>query len=230
MSGFTESDRLILQETVPHLRRSLQLGAMLEHDRMTAAAQAAALAPEHSNLGMIVCDGNAQVRMVNDAGEAFCRAHGLRLGGTHKQLDMVRLDKRADLYRLIAATASGGPGGKVSFRTNLAAAKIEVCRLPGTLASAYAPPSAPGNFLVLLLVRAACTRMPPASELRRIFGLTSAEATVALSLASGTSGKEVAAQRGVSVTTVRAQVRSILQKAGARNLRDLAGLVASLAQ
>ena len=64
--------------------------------------------------------------------------------------------------------------------------------------------------------------------LRELFGLTRAEAEVAQALTGGTSTVAVAARRGLSEATVRSQVRAVLDKTGAANLRDLERLLTSL--
>jgi DNA-binding CsgD family transcriptional regulator len=67
-----------------------------------------------------------------------------------------------------------------------------------------------------------------ASALHQLFGLTSAEASVALALAAGRSAEEIAAERAVSLPTVRTQIRQILAKTGALHVRDLVRLLAGL--
>ncbi|WP_270936320.1 LuxR C-terminal-related transcriptional regulator, partial [Falsiroseomonas oryzae] len=64
--------------------------------------------------------------------------------------------------------------------------------------------------------------------LRELFGLTAAEAEVARALAGGATKAEVAGARGLRETTVRTQVRSVLAKTGAANLRDLERMLAGL--
>jgi DNA-binding CsgD family transcriptional regulator len=63
--------------------------------------------------------------------------------------------------------------------------------------------------------------------LQQLFGLTAAEAVVAL--AAGRSAEEIAAERRVSVPTVCTQIRQILAKIGALHLCDLVRLLAGLA-
>jgi DNA-binding CsgD family transcriptional regulator len=64
--------------------------------------------------------------------------------------------------------------------------------------------------------------------LQQLFGLTMAEAGVALALAAGRSAEEIAGARGVGLPTVRTQIRQILEKTGAGHLRDLVRLLAGL--
>jgi DNA-binding NarL/FixJ family response regulator len=64
--------------------------------------------------------------------------------------------------------------------------------------------------------------------LRGLFGLTRAEAEVARALSGGATKRAVAAARGLREATVRTQVRAVLDKTGAANLRDLERLLAGL--
>ncbi|MFB0875631.1 MULTISPECIES: helix-turn-helix transcriptional regulator [unclassified Sphingobium] len=65
----------------------------------------------------------------------------------------------------------------------------------------------------------------PRHLLMQAFGLSPAEAAVALDLASGMTANEIAAGRGVSTETVRAQVRAVLQKTGVSKATALATLI-----
>ncbi len=73
-------------------------------------------------------------------------------------------------------------------------------------------------------------RPPPASRdgatlLRRAYGLTAAEARLALALDRGGTLVEIAARLGVSYETVRAQLKAAFTKTGTRKQRDLLALV-----
>jgi len=90
-------------------------------------------------------------------------------------------------------------------------------------------PDGRGDGAVLLLARDLSHVDPPATQLlRELFGLSPTEARVAVMVASGITTEAAAINRGVSVATVRAQVRAILDKVGADNLRDLERILASV--
>ena len=72
-------------------------------------------------------------------------------------------------------------------------------------------------------------RGPPPALLCDLYGLSPAEAAVALAAASGMTADGIAAVRGASVNTVRRQIRMALEKTGAGSLRDLTGLLGALA-
>ncbi|SDJ39930.1 alpha/beta fold hydrolase [Lutimaribacter saemankumensis] len=57
--------------------------------------------------------------------------------------------------------------------------------------------------------------------IRDKYNLTAAEADVLAQLAKGRKADEIALQKGVSVNTIRAQIRALLEKTGSRNQNDL---------
>lgn len=72
------------------------------------------------------------------------------------------------------------------------------------------------------------TLRPDASlhdRLRRVYGLTGAEADVAVALAAGATLKEIAEKRGSQLQTVRVQLKATLAKTGVRRQPELAALV-----
>ncbi|HEY0887348.1 MAG TPA: helix-turn-helix transcriptional regulator [Ramlibacter sp.] len=84
----------------------------------------------------------------------------------------------------------------------------------------------------LVLLRVAAMRQIPAGvreRLHRLFGLSRAEAQITVQLASGWSLERIAAGRGVSVDTVRAQVRSVFHKTGMHRQGELICAVGTLA-
>jgi DNA-binding NarL/FixJ family response regulator len=64
--------------------------------------------------------------------------------------------------------------------------------------------------------------------LRDLFGLTWAEADVAIGTASRLAVPEIAKARATSINTVRAQIRQVLVKTQCDSLRDLACLILRL--
>ena len=82
----------------------------------------------------------------------------------------------------------------------------------------------------LIYATAADPATIPAEILRQLLHLSQAEAEVAFLLAEGSSTKEIAFARGVSINTVRAQVRQIFEKAGVRRQSDLARLLFGIPQ
>jgi DNA-binding CsgD family transcriptional regulator len=69
---------------------------------------------------------------------------------------------------------------------------------------------------------------PLAEVLRSLFGLTSAEADLARKLMTGMRIEEIAAERGVQLTTVRTQLRALFSKTDTNRQAELVRLLTRL--
>lgn len=94
--------------------------------------------------------------------------------------------------------------------------------LPGGIGSM---PTA--SLVVLVQTREAVRPVGP-SLYKQAFGLTQAEERLADALAHGASPQDYADTGGLSIATARTQIRALLAKTGAANLRALVVLLASL--
>jgi DNA-binding CsgD family transcriptional regulator/PAS domain-containing protein len=111
--------------------------------------------------------------------------------------------------------AIGRPSGKPHYR-------IEFRALPRWSGVCREDPAA----MVLAFVHDPAQTEPlPETVLRDHYRLTAAEAAVAVAVASGTSLREYAERRSVSINTVRYQMKQILAKTDCRNQSDLVRLV-----
>jgi DNA-binding CsgD family transcriptional regulator len=71
---------------------------------------------------------------------------------------------------------------------------------------------------------------PAEAVLKQTFGLTSAEARIAIGLCRGQELKEIAASHGVTESTVRSQLKSILSKTETHRQSELIALLARLSR
>ena len=84
------------------------------------------------------------------------------------------------------------------------------------------------SFALLLLVPVGRERTPPADLLRSLFDLTPAAARVAQGVATGQTLDDLAQAGGVSINTVRNQLRAVLEKTGCARQAELAALLANV--
>lgn len=82
----------------------------------------------------------------------------------------------------------------------------------------------------IVVIETPCETPLDLSEVARFFGLTEAETRVASGIAAGLTPAEFAAKVGVSLETVRSQLRSVFAKTGARRQAELARLCIALAE
>ena len=83
----------------------------------------------------------------------------------------------------------------------------------------------PDGGVILVVVDLDEWPRPRIGVLRQAFGLTHAEARLAAQLAQGRSLRTIAAERRVSITTARAQLRSVLGKTHTHRQAELVALV-----
>ena len=84
------------------------------------------------------------------------------------------------------------------------------------------------SYALLLLVPVVSDRVPSATLMKSLFDLTPSEARVASGIARGDTPEAIAASGSVAISTVRSQIRSVLEKTGASRQSDLAGLLARI--
>jgi DNA-binding CsgD family transcriptional regulator len=234
---FTDLERARLQSLIPHLQRALQLRRRLAIDATTVIAGRAAL--DALSLCVIVVDASLQVLHANAAAATLCATvkAGLRMakaGGGPLRVSARHRDDNASLERLVTNVVRGGPGGAVRVRAvdelpDHASLAVLVSPAPARLAAAtpdHADPGpARGAAMILARQLAQPTQIAP-DLLCDLYGLTRAEASVATSLVGGVTAEDVARTRRVSLGTVRTQVRTVLRKTNAANLRDFERILA----
>jgi len=86
-----------------------------------------------------------------------------------------------------------------------------------------------GEYFVLILADFGGGPQPNPDTLRRIFGLTGAEARLAIRISHGETPTAIARGQGVSVATVRCQLASIFAKTQTRRQTELAMLLMRVA-
>lgn len=223
--AFDEDDRRQLDRVLPHVQRALQLRARLTAETTRLSLGTAAL--EALALGVVVTDREGAVLLANPAAEALARGGGaLSLGTRGRPLAAAHPAETRRLLALVGETAAGGPGGALllSRPPGAAAVAASVAPLPRCLRDGIARGAA-------LLVLRDLGGGPPdlAATLAGLFGLTPAEAGLACALLAGLRPDEVAAERGVKLTTVRSQLSQVLHKTGARRQSELATLLERVA-
>lgn len=128
------------------------------------------------------------------------------------------------------------PEGRQEFLTVLAGAaagRPQLARLGGRSSSiilSVTMDAPQGKERTLFLVAHGCfTRSAELPDrLRALFGLTPAEAQIAVRLARGATTTEIARTRGVAASTVRAQIKLLFAKLGCASRGELTALVTSV--
>lgn len=85
-----------------------------------------------------------------------------------------------------------------------------------------------GDALAMLILRTPFAPFHANGVSERPYGLSHAELAVAAALVEGISPEEYAANRDIKISTVRTQIRSILDKTGTRNTVEMVSLFAGM--
>jgi DNA-binding CsgD family transcriptional regulator len=220
---FGPDERSALASLLPHFQRAIQLRQrFLETEIKARAAQSAFEALPNSAL---IVDADLNVVFANGAaGRLLSRrgypvsmsassAHGTRLGISNR-------DKAARLRSLVHDAAQGGSGG--AMRIELDTGTDDRIDQLAVLVSPQPPEMALAgmNHVLVLITELSRPSAPKPSLLSDLFGLSIAEGAVALALLGGQTAETVARDRDVSLDTVRSQIRTVLRKTDAANLRD----------
>jgi len=86
-----------------------------------------------------------------------------------------------------------------------------------------------GSYALLVLTLVSSKNVPSVDLVRSLFDFTASEARVARGLASGKSVEDIASDGGVALTTVRTQLRQVMEKTGCTRQAEVVALMANIA-
>lgn len=204
--------RAVFAGAVPHALRAVRLQQAMEGQ----AAQLLRGTLETMSVAAFVLDFSGTVRAMTGGAEAAIAAGGhLLLSEGRLQAALHREQPALDGALRAALRRPGRSSAFVSFgRPHSVPAAVAVHPLGvGDQVFGFAP----GALLVLRGERGD----PDSQLLRTAYGLTSAEAAVAVQIAHGLDREQIARSRGVSAATIHSQLKAIFDKMGVRREVEL---------
>jgi DNA-binding CsgD family transcriptional regulator len=205
----------------PHLARGALMSARLQLERAQTAAETLAL------IGMpaLVFDEQGKVLAANSLIEALTDTLRWRAR------DRIALnDLHADrLFRQAIQTLA------IEDRAAARSFAIRAANASAALVAHVIPLRRTARDLivrcagVLMISPVTLPQAPPVELVQSLFDLTAAEARVARHLTAGQTVEEIATSSGVSLNTVRTQVRGVLEKTGSRRQADAIALLGGIA-
>lgn len=216
--------RRVFASLAPHVRAAVRTQMSLEHQ----GARLMAGALEALALAAFICDRRGAVKAMTQAAEALVSAGtALRLKGG--VLGAAAAESRALADALDAAT--GGLRHPGSPLTSTLVIRGGAC--PTLVLDVLPLPRCEHAFgfepRALVVVRGTeSTDDRRRAVLGSAYRLTAAETEIALRLAQGESALQIAQSRGVSIGTVRSQIKTILSKLGVSRQAELVARVARL--
>ena len=227
--GFTdEAARRRMRLIIPHVRRAVLIGNVIEQKIMEAATLADTL--DGIAAGMFLVDENGRVVQSNVAGHSLVaagetlRVSGGRLVTGDVQTDQTLLD--------IFATSAGGDAaiGTKGVAVPLAAAgdgePLVAHVLPLTSGARRRAGAAYAAVAAVFIHKAALAPPSRPEMVARTYGLTPSELRVLLAIVDVGGVPESAGALGIAETTVKFHLRSLFEKTGAKRQADLVKLVA----
>ncbi|MEJ0024393.1 MAG: helix-turn-helix transcriptional regulator [Rhizomicrobium sp.] len=227
--AFADDEMEQLRRLMPHVSRAAWLYRKFSQAQAVIGGLRSTLDLLDSAVVLVGRDG--RVMALNRAAERLLTGRrGLRIVRGRLQTED---DGGAMLTALIEAaqrTAEGrsaGSGGSIAIRRAAEESPLYVTIAP--LAETAAAYLGQTRCCVALFLNDPGTAAPmPAQRLSQLFGLTSAEARVAVALAGGHSPDAICDRHRVSKNTVRAQMRAIFAKTGTRRQIELVSLLRGL--
>ncbi|HYD76087.1 LuxR C-terminal-related transcriptional regulator [Ramlibacter sp.] len=214
---FEERERRLLESVAPHFQQALGAQQRL--------AQASLLVQtlDEVDQGVVLLESDGRLVHMNAcAGALLASQRSLRI--VRRRLEFVSAE-HADQFRALARTD-----------VQLARTRTLHLRLEGDTGQVLhaallrLPDGDAGSRRLALFIRPQRRGAAPELALRHLYGLSPAEASLASSLADGLSVAELAETRGVSLHTIRAQLKAVLHKLGVRRQAEVVQIVGSLVQ
>ena len=199
-----------LEVLAPHLRQAVQLAGQLQQ----AEGRRQRLEGHLDGLrcGLLLCDAQAQVHWMNHSARAL--TDGTRELMVHGGL--LRARQPAATRALHQEIARAGPAPRfVAVGDGPQALHVALRAQAGVGCEAGA---------LLALTRTADAAQVPLDAWCSLLGVSRAEAALVATLVAGGTVEQHAAQRGVSVGTVRGQLKQVLAKTGTHRQAELVRL------
>ncbi len=225
-ADFTAADATKMQRLAPHLANALRVRQRLHAADLSAAGAWATL--EHLRTGVMIVDAAGSLVFANKAAATLSRDGGLEFDrdGPRAPDATACCELRRLIAGCVAAEPREGNGNAVKLPRNDGRSPLRVVGAPlhperiGMHVDQRVRPLA-----LLLVTDPEEERSTRKERLRIRFGLTSAEADLAIEIGRGDGRKAAACRLGVTVATVRTHLTHIFEKTGAHCQAELVRLV-----
>ena len=225
--NFSEQDKALCAALLPHLKRAVTLHSRIE--TIETERQLYATTMDRMLVGTVVFDEKGVVIRTNRVADAILgEKDGLRISQNGLHAEFPAEDRELQrLIKLALATPGATPAVpeamSVARRSGRASLGLLVRPVPlGEWSEDRHRPT------VIAFIRDPERKSQLSQDMiRHLFGLTAAEATLALLLANGLTLDEAAVELRIRKNTIRAHLRSIFAKTGVRRQTTLVHLLMS---
>jgi DNA-binding CsgD family transcriptional regulator len=225
--GFGPEVFATLKILAPHLQTALSMRRMLA--KLESRVMDLENALDFVTTGLVLLDAHGKCLLANKTAKALLdQRNGLFL--SHGTLSTTSTIESAALHEVISSAISPTHGfdhqrKRATLISRKNARSLQLLTAP--LRREHG--SGSGRAVALLFISDPEQKAAAPSEILQVlFGLTSAEARLAIALLDGRSLSEAAECHNVSLETVRSQIKSLFQKTGTRRQGELVRLLASV--
>lgn len=222
MPAFDDNTRRLIANLLPHVRRAASLAVSSGFRQALAGGVSAALSASQQPVWLV--DASLKIYWANPAASAYVARGGALLGEQQGRLRFSVEGRTAALEALARSVCARRleSASAQSLRVRAGDAAVELEMLPATV-----PAGAVRGAAALAMVIARPVGLNPrtADLLREAFALSRVEASLAAAVAAGVDLALIAKRRGVSIETVRTQMRAIYAKTETTRQAELAALV-----
>ena len=220
---FSTRELRLLEAVLPHAGRAMRL--FLRMAELSAQAQLITEAMDRLPAGLILCDGKGRVLHLNSAAQRIVAAQdGLRVSGG------VLSGAGAPLAASIARVAGRAGNGAETVVVHRASGQRPHVLLISPVAEDGVPWAGVPRRRALILIGGQ-SRVPAGlpAQLMEVFRLSPGEARLAAAvLAGGKQLEELAEERGLSVNTIKTQMKAVFAKTDTGRQTDLIRVLSSL--
>lgn len=226
----TDREIEIAMLLLPHLRRSVTISNVLDARAIERARMAETL--DTLNCGVVLTNSEGRILHANRPAGRMLQ-NGAAVQGTGGVLSAEAPAAAQELRKAIRLAArSEAMLGRTGLAIRLTGSEApplfaHVLPMNGSELRTRLQPEAVAAVFIGSSMTAAFDTTPAETKeyLRRRFGLTPAEADVALEILKGDGRQAAAARLGIAATTVRAHLSRIFEKTGVRRQAELVGLL-----
>ena len=220
---FGETESRQLAQIFPHLRRSLRIRRELQ--AALAVRDLLADTLDAMGDGVMILDARSRLLFRSRAAARHV-GEGGRLRLVRERLAGATPAETAALHTAVAQAATTADGRGSASGGSLALTRDGAPPLMLTVSPLRHPAI---GAAAVLFIRDPVRDAGPLDQFRQRFGLTAAEARLVRGLAAGGTLKGLAEQYGVSINTLRVQLRQVFAKTRVNRRVDLVRLVAEAA-
>lgn len=216
---FDESAQLAAKHFTPHLQRAIRLQKHTQ--ALQIKAELGAMAIDAFTLPMIIVDSKATIFHLNSKAEQFLNEKFSGLLSRFGCLTCQNSEEKQQLAQIISlATSHSAIGGAMILQNNKSL-QVFITPLPATskFVKDWQIP------LALVLIVKVGNTVSNLHLLAKIYDFSPAELRVASALLSGKTPESYAQEIGVSINTVRTQLRSLFGKTETRGQTELVALL-----